>query len=842
MPEQSHSHSSPSPGSQEREPLISLCMIVKDEEQNLPRLLESVTPWVDEIIVVDTGSSDRSVEIAESYGARVYHHPWENDFAKHRNQSISYAKGKWILIMDADEELDQNTAPALRPFLESVSPEIHTIYLHMYNPLPGGQGSLMLHPRLFRNGLGFHYRGSVHNTPVTTGKATKVDVRFTHYGYNLDPETMERKHQRRVSMIRKWLEREPGNFLPHAYLAQALVSQPEHRAEAAEEARLALEIALAENQPIIDLPRCYYPLIASLCHLGRDEEAWRYAKECAERVPFYPDPWHFLSYLSYKHAKLEEVCRVSRRFVELQDRAKRHPEDFRFVENLTVNWMGQNLFRWIIAASVLKRDQEARECFQRLVEQEADPTWTRKTIEGLLSVERADLAQDFAELTLKTQPSWREWAAPLWEESREVSALRSVEELRRQGLAAAEAGEHGKAARLLERVIARSPQDAEVLVALGCSLKALGHSKQAISRLMQGLNANPLQTRGWRELAEIYFAQGRHDSALACYRRLATLEPGDRTAAARLEVLERRLAQQPGEPTVRQNPPRMVIFLCSGLSPQVVRQTAPTFLIRRAWGELEPVPGAGDRPADLPAWASLYTGLPPAGHGLEKEPNRQNPAGIKDLKALTLWELMAEHHRLGLMAAPLCVPPPDFATWAVAGHPAGLLEPSLVHPSRMAPLLLAAGYRSDYLLNRLQDQTGCAELQKSRAHQALLNHVERTRFLAVLDLPAVEVLVIGCNLLERLQPCFPRDEDRVFAAYQELYGWIESLLAFLRPDHYAILSQRGYGPGEEGPRGGGFYCLSWLQGENRSAGLGDPARAILERLGVDPARLGRPRN
>ena len=88
-------------------PTISVCLIVKNEEEFLPQCLESIKDVVDEIIVVDTGSTDRTVEIAKSFGAKVYHHAWENDFSKHRNQSIGYASSDWIFILDADEKVVQ---------------------------------------------------------------------------------------------------------------------------------------------------------------------------------------------------------------------------------------------------------------------------------------------------------------------------------------------------------------------------------------------------------------------------------------------------------------------------------------------------------------------------------------------------------------------------------------------------------------------------------------------------------------------------------------------------------------------------------------------------------------
>ena len=92
-------------------------MIAKNEERVLARCLASVRAIVDEIILVDTGSTDRTVEIAESFGARVYHAPWENDFSKVRNVSLSYATKDWILVLDADEEIDATDHAQLKSFM-----------------------------------------------------------------------------------------------------------------------------------------------------------------------------------------------------------------------------------------------------------------------------------------------------------------------------------------------------------------------------------------------------------------------------------------------------------------------------------------------------------------------------------------------------------------------------------------------------------------------------------------------------------------------------------------------------------------------------------------------------
>ena len=86
-------------------PLLSAAMIVRNEERHLPGCLASLEGVVDEIVVVDTGSTDGTVAIATSHGARVFHHPWADDFSTPRNVSLDHARGRWVLLIDADERL-----------------------------------------------------------------------------------------------------------------------------------------------------------------------------------------------------------------------------------------------------------------------------------------------------------------------------------------------------------------------------------------------------------------------------------------------------------------------------------------------------------------------------------------------------------------------------------------------------------------------------------------------------------------------------------------------------------------------------------------------------------------
>jgi cellulose synthase/poly-beta-1,6-N-acetylglucosamine synthase-like glycosyltransferase len=92
-------------GKQTEAPRISVCMIVKNEEKSLDNCLKSIKDIADEIIIVDTGSTDRTVEAAKRYTDKIYFHPWEDSFSKARNQVLAYAACDWIFQIDADEVL-----------------------------------------------------------------------------------------------------------------------------------------------------------------------------------------------------------------------------------------------------------------------------------------------------------------------------------------------------------------------------------------------------------------------------------------------------------------------------------------------------------------------------------------------------------------------------------------------------------------------------------------------------------------------------------------------------------------------------------------------------------------
>ena len=137
------------------QPTISLCMIVKDEAEQIRDCLESVRAHVDQMIIVDTGSTDKTVEIATELGAEIYHYQWTNDFAAARNVSLEYAQSDWIIFLDADERIRSNQAIRLKECLYNTPNTVFALSATIFNYASDEhhETEMSLHEqiRIFRN-------------------------------------------------------------------------------------------------------------------------------------------------------------------------------------------------------------------------------------------------------------------------------------------------------------------------------------------------------------------------------------------------------------------------------------------------------------------------------------------------------------------------------------------------------------------------------------------------------------------------------------------------------------------------------------------------------------------
>ncbi|MEN6485396.1 MAG: glycosyltransferase, partial [Syntrophobacteraceae bacterium] len=199
-------------------PSISLCMIVKNEESHLAGCLESVRSSVDEIVIVDTGSADRTVEIARSFGADVYPFPWRNDFAAARNEGLAHARGDWVLYLDADERLNDMGDPDCL-HTACAAPGIDAYSVPIVNHKGGrerGEFHVGYAIRLFRRYPGIRFTGRVHERTdafLEKAGASVARSRFLieHLGYDVERSGIEAKYRRNLELLREQLQEDPGD-------------------------------------------------------------------------------------------------------------------------------------------------------------------------------------------------------------------------------------------------------------------------------------------------------------------------------------------------------------------------------------------------------------------------------------------------------------------------------------------------------------------------------------------------------------------------------------------------------------------------------------------------------
>ncbi|MCX7982228.1 MAG: glycosyltransferase [Syntrophales bacterium] len=298
-------------------------MIVKDEEEHLERCLTSVRPFVDEIIVVDTGSQDKTVAIAEKFGAKVYFHPWENDFAKHRNQSISYAKGDWILRLDADEELFAEDGPILRKTLKNSRVDYYFCEMHDMKR-DGTEHGVFYQLRLFRNHMGMYFEHPVHEQLLVRGKGDYVRIRIRHYGYDLSPEKMEEKYRARLATLEDILRKHPDDLYMRNQLASCY-SMHRDFAEAIKQGEIALEGRRKNNLKDSFFITTYYTVGQGYLALGKLEEGERIFLEALDFFPYHLDACYFLTLIYIDRRDWENGITFARRYLEIHEIFEKNP-------------------------------------------------------------------------------------------------------------------------------------------------------------------------------------------------------------------------------------------------------------------------------------------------------------------------------------------------------------------------------------------------------------------------------------------------------------------------------------------------------------------------------------
>ncbi|MGB8956089.1 MAG: glycosyltransferase [Tumebacillaceae bacterium] len=290
---------------------ISLCMIVKDEEQYIERCLASSAPHVDEIIIVDTGSTDGTLNIVKRFGAKIFPLQWSDDFSVARNHALQQATSDYILVLDADEYLDAETD------LQKELAFDHDSYaLSFKNYL--SNGLVLYHKviRLFKNRIGLNYYGRIHehlNVEQLGIYTSQTNILVHHDGYTQEMYEKKGKHERNFQLLVQLVDESPTGYnmfnLATQYRLGGQHDQAVHWYQRA--------YSLSKDR--VHIISLLYNLVDSLRLLHRYKEALSVVREAIQAHPFFTDLYYVQGRIYEEAGYWPDAIASYKKCVELGD-------------------------------------------------------------------------------------------------------------------------------------------------------------------------------------------------------------------------------------------------------------------------------------------------------------------------------------------------------------------------------------------------------------------------------------------------------------------------------------------------------------------------------------------
>lgn len=567
------------------QPRVSLCMIARNEEAFIDQCLVSAKDYVDEIIVVDTGSTDRTREIAESHGAKVHEFTWNDSYADARNEALGHASCEWILVLDADEKLDPATAHLLRREIANPSADAYTIPFRNYmNDSVTPDITTHRVCRLFRNNPDYRYESRVHEhvenaITRTGGRIGRLDALVHHYGYRMDIVAERGKHEKYVRMLETEVTQRPDDTFYLHHLAAALCAGREFD-RAIPHLQHACDIVTKDDA---FAPMVFSHLVNALREIDRLDEALEVA-ERADRLGIkYPQ-------LSFCHASallslnrpaeaikaFEEAISMGRgkawtgdagtvgykadfglasAYFQLGD----YPKAITYAES-TLAQKPDNVAALDLLCQVyaITGDQPLREKY--LSELSAQLPGDPQPIIVLAEIyekqgrleEAAWRFESLIEIggetaTLRVKLGSLAEARGLYDEA-EKHYLRAIdidpaapEVYNALGQLRAARGEYQQALDLFTKAIETDPSSANAYFSAGDVLYASGNYTQAADLFHAGLQRDPARAQAFLRLGNCYFQTGVPEAAAIAYRHALEIDPAFSDASNNLTMAEEML-------------------------------------------------------------------------------------------------------------------------------------------------------------------------------------------------------------------------------------------------------------------------------------------------------------
>jgi tetratricopeptide (TPR) repeat protein len=574
----------------EAPPTLSVCMIVRDEEDTLGRCLESVRGLADEMVVVDTGSQDATVGIAQHHGAQVHHFAWRDDFAAAKNEALRHATGDWILVLDADDELGD--AAGLKEYLGTAQ-RVNLCTLRTRIPHRGqASETIVEHPRLFRNRIGLHYCGPVHEQlcddagdPAAADAA--LDLCVYHHGYLEGEPEQAQRHLRNLRILRAWVARSPDDPWAQFCLGQAHYT---HRDP--EQAIPPLTASLQHAAPDRAYrPKAYAYLASAHVACRRPQQAEELCRAALEKFPHQAELLFCLGHALECQGRAEQAMAA----YEAATRGRFGPmlayhdftcRDLKPLARLANIYASRGRFddadecvrraqriRGAVPAlaAVKERIASARQLAQRagiapeavaaardaLVQDGGSAAAHVRLAAALLgSGDRAE-AEHHLRAALELDPACPEALnlhgvllcargdhAAAVESFQRAAALRPdyADALCNLGAARLRANDIERAERAFREALAADASCFTAHLALGEIAQARGDGDAAIASYEAALHADAGEPAAWLGLARSYLAGGAYDPAARCYAKAAQDAGHAPEVMAEIERVRRRLA------------------------------------------------------------------------------------------------------------------------------------------------------------------------------------------------------------------------------------------------------------------------------------------------------------
>jgi GT2 family glycosyltransferase/tetratricopeptide (TPR) repeat protein/2-polyprenyl-3-methyl-5-hydroxy-6-metoxy-1,4-benzoquinol methylase len=480
-------------------PVSSLCMIARDNVRTIVPCLTSIRPYVGEMIVLDTGSVDDTPRLCAEMGARVYHFPWPDSFSKARNESIRYARGKWIFWMDTDDNIDEANGKALQELILGYhDPHVLGYVVQVHCPGPSGElydVTAVDHVKLFRNFLGLSFEFRMHEQIVPSirrahGRIEWTDLFVVHSGYDHSPEGQKRKLARDLRLLEMDLRENPG----HPFVLFNLGMTYDSVGEYGQAVKWLRQCVANSQSSESHLAKAYSLLVHSLSQMGAGEAA---LQECGRGLHLFP-----------LDTELRFRCAmVLHELGQLKESAEAYEDLLANVEDRNFSSMDQGLRGFKTRQNLAIVYEEIGELAKAVEQWHAIVHEVPEYRPGWLGL---------GELLIRMQQ---------WEEARQIG-----ESLEHDGRFAAEGsillaraaigqGRTSEAREVFENAISRNGHDLDLLQAYGQFLFEQVDPIEAVPVLQRILHINPGEPATWHNLGTARMRQKQYGAAVQAFQQ-----------------------------------------------------------------------------------------------------------------------------------------------------------------------------------------------------------------------------------------------------------------------------------------------------------------------------------